>query len=104
MPEDVGPCMCPATSMVRRLHRAMHHSYSYRLVVGGDVANEYSPIGRGRSLRPQVFDDCAAGFRREWENVGATALTLGQPQRPCLPINIVQLQVYNLTGTQPEIG
>ena len=77
MPKDVGPGMSPTTAAVCRLDRGLHHPYSDWFVVGCDVPNEHGAICRERSLRTQVFGDCAAGLHREWQEIGAAALALG---------------------------
>jgi hypothetical protein len=81
----------------------MDHSHTYRVIEGRYVANEHSPIRGNWPFGTQVFGDRATGGEREWEGVGATALSLCYPDSPCLPIDVVQPHVNDLAGAQTQI-
>ena len=104
VPEGVDTRPRPTTSAVGLLYGPLHDTHPDRLVVGCDVADEHGPVGRLWPLRAQVLGDRAAGLRRQRKDIGPAGLALGQTQGPRTPVYVVEAQVDDLAGAQPEVG
>lgn len=102
--ENVNIRTRPPASAVGLPDRPSHDTHPDRLVVGCDVADEHGPVGRLWPLRAQVLGDRAAGLRRQRKDIGPAGLALGQTQGPRTPVYVVEAQVDDLAGAQPEVG
>ena len=101
--KDVNAGMGQTATKVCCAHSIANHVWTNWDANRGNVPDKHATISRARTLIAKVLGNSNSGSLRQRQQLRAAGLVLTDAKGSSNPVDVVETDVYNFTGSQTQI-